>query len=106
MYWLWLSRWLLFLAVAYKTVKTKEKRWALIATALFINALDVESYILTPLGISIKPEAYDIACSIPNFLIAGLLFWGGIQLRKERSQFKDVVILGVFAFLALSWEYL
>lgn len=101
-----LSRWLLFLAVAYKTVKTKEKRWALIATALFINALDVESYILTPLGIPIKPEAYDIAYNIPNFLIAGLLFWGGIQLRKERGQFKDVVILGVFAVAAYIWLFL
>lgn len=101
-----LSRWLLFLAVAYKTVKTKEKRWALIATALFINALDVESYILTPLGIPIKPEAYDIAYNIPNFLIAGFLLWGGIQLRKERSQFKDVVILGVFAIAAYIWIFL
>ncbi|ALV62271.1 hypothetical protein ADU37_CDS05720 [Thermococcus sp. 2319x1] len=101
-----LSRWLLFLAALYKTTKTKEKRWGLITIALFINALDVESYILTPLGVSIKPEAYEIASKIPNFLIAGLLFWGGIQLKKERSEFKDVVALGVFAVAAYIWLFL
>ncbi|HII67407.1 MAG TPA: DUF835 domain-containing protein [Thermococcaceae archaeon] len=101
-----LSRWLLFLAVLYKTTKTKEKRWGLITIALFINALDVENYILTPLGISIKPEAYDIAAKIPNFLIAGLLVWGGIQLKKERSEFKDVAILGIFVVAAYIWLFL
>lgn len=101
-----LSRWLLFLAVFYKAAKTREKRWGLITTALFVNALDVESYILTPLGVSIRQGAYDIASNIPNFLVAGLLTWGGIQLRKERSEFKDVVTLGIFAIAAYIWLFL
>ncbi|MBC7094819.1 DUF835 domain-containing protein [Thermococcus sp.] len=101
-----LSRWLLFLAVAYKTTKTREKRWGLITTALLINALDVESYILTPLGVSIKSGAYDVAAKIPNFLIAGLLVWGSIQLKKERSEFKDVTILGIFVVAAYIWLFL
>lgn len=101
-----LSRWLLFLAVMYKTAKTREKRWGLIATALLIDAIGVESYILTPLGISIKPEAYDIASQIPNFLIGSLLVWGGIQLRKERSEFRDVIGLGVYATAAYIWLFL
>ncbi|USS41344.1 DUF835 domain-containing protein [Thermococcus aggregans] len=90
----------------YKTTKTKEKRWGLIATALLINALDAESYILVPFGIPIKQEAYDIASSIPDFLIASLLVWGGIQLKKERSEFKDVVGLGIYATAAYIWLFL
>jgi len=101
-----ISRWLLFLAVAYKTIKTREKRWGLIATAFFINALEVESYILTPLGIFIKPEAYDVMSVIPAFLISALLIWGGIQLKKNRSEFKDVVILGIFIVAAYIWLFL
>lgn len=101
-----LSRLLLFLAVLYKTAKTREKKWGLIATALLIDALGVESYILTPLGVSIKPEAYDIASQIPNFLVGGLLVWGGIQLRKEKSEFGDVVGLGIYATAAYIWLFL
>ena len=101
-----ISRWLLFLAVTYKALKSKEKRWGLIATALFINALDIESYILEPLGVDIKAEAYEIASQVPGFLMATFLVWGGIQLKKERSEFKDVAYLGLFAVAAYIWIFL
>ncbi|USG99746.1 DUF835 domain-containing protein [Thermococcus argininiproducens] len=101
-----ISRWLLFLAVTYKALKSKEKRWGLIATALFINALDIESYILEPLGVGIKPGAYEITSQLPGFLMATFLVWGGIQLKKERSEFKDVAYLGFFAVAAYIWIFL
>ncbi|NJE42437.1 DUF835 domain-containing protein [Thermococcus sp. GR6] len=98
-----LSRWLLFFAVAYKTYQTKEKGWALLSAAFFINALDVESYIFDPLGIELSSEAYRIVSEIPNFFIATLLIWGAIHLKYEVSKLKHIVYLSVFLVASYVW---
>jgi len=100
-----ISRWILFLTVAYKTIKTKEKSWALLTFAFFVNALDVETYILTPLGIQIKYEAYEIASMVPNFLIALLIIWGAIHLRIGRTKLKHVIRLGIYVSFAYIWLF-
>ncbi|WP_235507163.1 DUF835 domain-containing protein [Thermococcus barophilus] len=97
-----LSRWILFLAVAYKATKAKEKGWVILAFAFFVNALSVERYILSPLGISVMPEAYDIASMLSEFLTAGLLIWGVRHLRRGITV-RDTVILGVVMLTAYLW---
>ncbi|WP_346765935.1 DUF835 domain-containing protein [Thermococcus sp. 21S7] len=87
----------------YKAYSTREKGWALLTTAFFINALDVESYILEPLGFNIHPEAYMIAAKIPNFFIAFLLIWGAIHLKHGGSRFKHVVYMSVFFIISYIW---
>jgi len=100
------SRWVLFFAVAYKAATTKEKSWTLLAFATFIDALNIESYILTPLGLTIKPEAYDVASKIPNFFIAALLGWGSIKLKKRMTSFRDTIYIGLFMVTAYIWIFL
>ena len=100
-----ISRWILFLVVTYKFTKTKEKGWALLMFAFFINAIDIESYILTPLGIPIKEDAYSIASMIPNFLIALLIIWGAIHLREKSSRLKHVIRLGVYVSFVYIWLF-
>lgn len=101
-----LSRWVLFMAVAYKAAKTHEKSWALLSMAFFIDGLNIESYILTPLGIHIVQGAYDVASKIPNFAIALLLIWGALHLKYNKSEFRHVVWFGVLAVLAYVWLFL
>lgn len=101
-----LSRWALFLAISYKAWKTKEKGWMLLSTAFFINALDIESYILNPLGIRILPEAYVIASKIPDFAIALLLLWGALHLKYEETTFRHVLMISVAAVTSYLWLFL
>ncbi len=101
-----LSRWLLFLAIAYKAASTKEKSWVLLGFAAFVDALNIESYILTPLGLTIKPDAYDVAGKIPNFFIAALLGWGAIKLKRRKTTFKDTLYIGLFLVTAYIWVFL
>ncbi|WP_370520089.1 DUF835 domain-containing protein [Thermococcus sp. LS1] len=89
--------------MAYKTYQTKEKGWALLSSAFFINALDVESYIFDPLGIELSAEAYRIVSKIPNFFIATLLIWGAIHLKYETTKLKHVVYLSVFLVASYVW---
>ncbi|WP_457752959.1 DUF835 domain-containing protein [Thermococcus sp.] len=99
-----ISRWILFFAITFKAIKTKEKGWVLLSFAFFINALDVEHYILNPLGISIKPGAYELASIIPNFLFAILIVWGTIHL-KEGTKVKHIVILGMSVVFCYLWIF-
>lgn len=101
-----LSRWALFIAVAYKAYKTRDKGWVLLSTAFFINALDVESYIFTPLGINMAPAAYRVASQIPNFFIAALLIWGALHLKYTTSKLKHVVYISVFLAASYVWLFL
>ncbi|NJE75621.1 DUF835 domain-containing protein [Thermococcus sp. ES12] len=100
------SRWVLFFAVFYKAYQTREKSWTLLTAAFFINALDVESYIFTPLGIEIAHDAYRIASKIPNFFMAMLLIWGGLHLKYSTSKFKHVVAISVILVLSYVWLFL
>jgi len=100
------SRWILFMAVAYKAAKTHEKSWALLSMAFFIDGLNIESYILNPLGIHIVKGAYDVASKIPNFAIALLLSWGALHLKYKKSEFRHVVLFGVLAVASYVWLFL
>ena len=100
------SRWVLFFAIAYKAVTTREKSWVLLSFATFVDALNIESYILTPLGLTIKPDAYDIAGKIPNFLIAALLGWGALKLKRRKTTFRDTLYIGLFVVTAYLWVFL
>ncbi|ASJ10923.1 hypothetical protein A3L12_06220 [Thermococcus sp. P6] len=100
------SRWYLFIAVAYKAYQTRDKAWVLLSAALFINALDVESYILSPLGIQITGEVYDVVSQLPNFYIAVLLFWGALHLKYGTSRLMDTVLLSTFVVESYVWMFL
>ena len=101
-----ISRWVLFFAVAYKAYHSREKSWVLLSAAFFINALNVESYIMEPLGIEISSDVYKVVSAIPNFLIAGLLVWGGVHLKHGASKLKHVVYISVFAVASYLWLFL
>ncbi len=101
-----LSRWALFAAVLYKAYQTREKGWALLTTAFLIDAMDIEEYILGPLGITIKPCAYTVAAKIPNFFIAILLVWGAVHLKYGESKLKHVVYVSIITVTAYVWLFL
>ncbi|ACS33143.1 DUF835 domain-containing protein [Thermococcus gammatolerans] len=101
-----LSRWVLFGTVAWKAYKTRDKGWALLAAALFIGALDIETYILTPLGIEIPQPAYDVASKVPDFYIALLTIWGTLHLRYEKTNFNHVVYLSLLLIASYVWLFL
>lgn len=101
-----ISRWVLFFAVFYKTYQTREKSWMLLTAAFFINALDIESYIFGFFGIEMAHDAYRIASKIPNFFIATLLIWGALHLKYGTSKFKHVVAISVLLVLSYVWLFL
>ncbi len=101
-----ISRWILFAAAVYKVYQTREKGWALLSTAFLINAIDIENYLFTPLGIHMAEDAYRVASKIPSFLISGLLLWGAVHLKHKVSELKHVVYLSIFAVVAYVWLFL
>ncbi|WP_048151966.1 DUF835 domain-containing protein [Palaeococcus ferrophilus] len=100
------SRWALFLAVAYKAYREREKSWALLAFAFFINALDIEKYLLTPLGLTVNREAYDVASKVSNFFVAVLAVWGALHLKYSTSKLRHTLYLGTFAVASYVWLFL
>lgn len=101
-----LSRWVLFLAIAYKTYQTRDKGWALLAAAMFINALDVENYILRPMGVHVIPQAYDVASKIPNFYISVLLLWGTFHLKYGKTDLRQVLYISIVLVASYVWIFL
>ncbi|WP_297550715.1 DUF835 domain-containing protein [Thermococcus sp.] len=101
-----ISRWVLFIAVTYKAYETREKGWLLISAASLIDALDIESYILDPLGIHINPQAYVIAAKIPNFFFGILMIWGAFHLRYGDTDFKHTVYISILAIASYIWLFL
>ncbi|ASJ03364.1 hypothetical protein A3L09_08890 [Thermococcus profundus] len=101
-----LSRWILFAAVAYKTYRTQDKGWALISAAAFINALDVEAYILTPLGITIPKPVYTVSSKIPNFYVSILALWGSFHLKYKKTSFRHVLCLSAILVISYVWIFL
>ena len=101
-----ISRWVLLTAVLYKAYQTRDKGWALLTTAFFIDAMDIEDYILGPLGIAIKPCAYTVASKIPNFFIAILLIWGAVHLKYGESKLKHVISISAITITAYVWLFL
>ena len=101
-----LSRWALFLTILYKAYHTKDKGWAILTAAFFINALDIENYILNPLGLKIAPAAYPVASKIPNFFVAFLVLWGAVHLKYGESKLKHVAYISVSIVVAYVWLFI
>jgi transcriptional regulator of NAD metabolism len=101
-----LSRWTLFAAVTYKAYQTRDKGWALLSIAFFIDALNIESYILTPLGIKIPDCVYTLVSKIPNFYIGLLLPWGATHLKNGKTTFRQVIYLGTIVVVSYVWLFL
>lgn len=101
-----ISRWVLFIAVAYKAYETRDKGWVLISTAFFINALDVENYVLNPLGVHVNPEAYVIAAKVSNFFFGILLIWGAFHLKYGKTDFRHTVHISILAVASYIWLFL
>jgi hypothetical protein len=101
-----ISRWILFLAVAYKAYQTKDKGWTLLATAFFITALDVETYILNPLGLRVLPGLEDIT-SITHVIIETLLIlWAVFHLKFRSTKFHHVLMFSVLVVVSYLWIFL
>ncbi len=100
------SRWVLFGAVAWKAYKTRDRAWVFLAAAFFIGALDVESYILTPLGIEVPQPARDLALVVPNFYIALLVLWGAFYLKHEKADFNHAVYFAILLVSSYVWLFL
>ncbi|WP_297512969.1 DUF835 domain-containing protein [Thermococcus sp.] len=101
-----ISRWALFVAVAYKAYETRDKGWVLISTAFFINAFDVENYVLNPLGVHLNPEAYVIASKVSNFFFGILLIWGAFHLKYGKTDFRHTVYISILAVASYIWLFL
>ncbi|ASJ06811.1 DUF835 domain-containing protein [Thermococcus pacificus] len=101
-----ISRWALFIAVLHKAYQTREKGWALLTTAFFIDVMDIEDYVLGPLGMTINSRAYEVASTIPNFFIAILLVWGAIHLKYGSSKLKHVLYISGVTVVAYVWIFL
>ncbi|WP_297471067.1 hypothetical protein [Thermococcus sp.] len=101
-----ISRWALFIAVTYKAYETRDKGWVLISTAFFIDALDMEDYILNPLGIHIDPHAYAIAAKIPNFFFGILIIWGAFHLKYGKTEFKHTICISALTVISYIWLFL
>ncbi|AEH24985.1 DUF835 domain-containing protein [Pyrococcus yayanosii] len=100
-----LSRWILFSVAAYKAYRTREKGWALLATAFLIDALAVERYILEPLGLRVV-YGYDVLSAIPNFLVAWMICWAGFHLRYGKTEFRHVLLMAGLLITAYLWLFL
>ncbi|WP_099210371.1 DUF835 domain-containing protein [Thermococcus henrietii] len=101
-----ISRWVLFVAVAYKAHETRDKGWVLISTAFFIDAIGIEDYILAPLGVHINPQAYVIAAKIPNFFFGILIIWGAFHLKYGKTDFRHTVYISILAVASYIWLFL
>jgi len=101
-----ISRWVLFIAVAYKAYQTRDKGWVLISTAFFIDALGMENYILNPLGIHINQQAYVIAAKIPDFFFGILLIMGAFYLKYGKTDFKHTVYVSMLTVASYVWLFL
>nr|WP_206205883.1 DUF835 domain-containing protein [Thermococcus sp. Bubb.Bath] len=101
-----MSRWALFAAVTYKAYQTKDKGWALLSIAFFIDALNIENYILTPLGIKIPDCVYPLASKISDFYIGLLLPWGAAHLKNGKTTFRHVIYLGTIVVVSYVWLFL
>jgi len=101
-----ISRWVLFVAVSYKAYETKDKGWVLISAAFLIDALDIESYILRPMGVHIRPGAYVLASKIPNFFFGTLALCGALYLRYGKTRFEHTVYLSILAVASYVWLFL
>ncbi|WP_010478178.1 DUF835 domain-containing protein [Thermococcus zilligii] len=100
-----LSRWILFGAIAYKAYQTKNQGWVLLSAAFLINALDIEAYILDPLGIRIPDEAYDVASLVPSFLIGVSVVWGSLCLENGKIGFKHALLVSILLVTSYLWLF-
>ncbi|BAD85376.1 hypothetical membrane protein, conserved, containing DUF835 domain [Thermococcus kodakarensis KOD1] len=101
-----ISRWALFIASTYQAKKTREKGWVLLSAAFLIDALDMESYVLDPLGITFKENAYLVASVVSTFAVAILFLWGALHIKYGKTDFKDVAYVAIFVVVSYIWIFL
>lgn len=101
-----ISRWALFIASVYQAKKTREKGWVLLSAAFLIDALDMESYVLGPLGIKFREDAYPVASVVPNFAMALLFLWGARHVKYGKTDFRDAIYAAVFGIVSYVWVFL
>lgn len=101
-----ISRWVLFIASVYQAKKTREKGWVLLSAAFLIDALDMESYIMHPLGIRFNEEAYPVASVVSYFILAVLFLWGARHVKYGKTDFKDTLYAAAFSVVFYVWIFL
>ncbi|MBP1912755.1 DUF835 domain-containing protein [Thermococcus stetteri] len=101
-----ISRWTLFIATAYQAKKTREKGWVLLSAAFLIGALDIENYVLTPVGVKFKEDAYLVASVTPNFAMAIMFLWGARHVKCGKTEFEDALYAAVFGVVSYIWIFL
>ncbi len=100
------SRWILFLAVAYKAYQIRDKGWAILATAFFIAAFDVETYILNPLGLKVLPGLGDITSIFHVIIETLLVLWAVLHLKFRETKFHHVVAFSALVVVSYLWIFL
>ncbi|AHF80168.1 Hypothetical protein TES1_0782 [Thermococcus paralvinellae] len=101
-----ISRWVIFVVVAYKFTKTKEKGWLLLSLAFFLNAIEPENYVIKPLGLQINPAVEEVLIMVNAFLIGFILLWGAIHIKKPTSDVNDVMYFAIFSSAAYIWVFI
>ncbi|ASJ15985.1 hypothetical protein A3L04_02280 [Thermococcus chitonophagus] len=99
------SRLILFIVAVYKAVRTREKGWTILSIAFLVSVMDIENYILKPLGISINPTVYPIVSKIPNFYIGILTLGAAFMLKYGNIKPKHILIVGTTLMVSYVWIF-
>ncbi|MFA4647694.1 DUF835 domain-containing protein [Pyrococcus kukulkanii] len=99
------SRLILFIVAVYKATKTREKGWVILSISFFISIMDIENYILRPLGITINPNIYPIVSKIPNFYIGILTLGAAFTLKHGSIKPKHILIVGMTLIISYIWIF-
>jgi len=101
-----LSRWIVFLVMVYKFIKTREKGWLLLSLAFFLNAISPESYILKPLRLQINPHVEEFLLMAHALLVGFVLLWSAIYIKKPSLEVKDVMYFTGLLSSAYLWIFI
>jgi len=98
------SRITLLGASSYRAVKTRESGWILLSFAFLLSTLDVEEYILKPLGIQIQGNHY-LFTFLPSFYIGILFLMTTFLLREHQISPRGVIIIGSTFIIFHIWTF-
>ncbi|WP_237698529.1 DUF835 domain-containing protein [Pyrococcus sp. NA2] len=88
----------------YKAVKTKECGWMFLSVGFLLSALDIEEYILKPLGIN--PEnSYYFFSLLPNFYYAILFVLAALLIKNHGIKPRGAILLGSIFVLSHLWTF-
>ncbi|WP_430515218.1 DUF835 domain-containing protein [Pyrococcus woesei] len=90
----------------YKTLKVKDKGWGLITLGFTLSALDIEEYILEPLGIKVAPELSPISQSVSMFYVGFFFLAGGLLIKLKDITLKHEAILSTIVLLSYIWIFM